>query len=101
MNKKAQEEGYANGITDILRKKCASAIIEMEAITEDGYRKGMIDIFLEQGFTHLLHFCVVNYKIFFVFHFPWWFYENRNFELLIEILNRNFQHNIFKQNIDF
>ena len=70
MNKKAQEEGYANGITDILRKKCASAIIEMEAITEDGYRKGMIDIFLEQGFTHLLHFCVVNYKIFFVFHFP-------------------------------
>ena len=49
MNKKAQEQGYKNGITDIVEKKCAGAIIEMEAITKDGYRKGMVDLFLEQG----------------------------------------------------
>ena len=49
MDKRAKADGYANGIDDLLNKKCATAIIEMEAIVQDGVRRGLIDLFLEQG----------------------------------------------------
>ena len=53
MDKKAKREGFKHGIDDLLMKKCAGVIVEMEAITQDGYRSGMIDLFLEQGWCKL------------------------------------------------
>ena len=49
LDKKAKEDGYKDGIKDIIRKKCASLVIEMEALAQDGVRPGMVDVFLEQG----------------------------------------------------
>ena len=49
MNARARADGFVHGITDIIKKKCATVVIEMEAIMEDGIRMGMVDLFLEQG----------------------------------------------------
>lgn len=49
LDERAKADGYKDGINDILKKKCATAVIEMESIVEDRVRHGLVDLFLEQG----------------------------------------------------